>query len=204
MALAKEPAKYPLIVREDFSAGSKRWKPTDGNAWRIAEHHGNRVYSLYQQSKYSPPYRSPLNISLLEGHRVGNFELHVRVMTTARDYGHRSMCLFFGYQDPSHFYYVHLGQKMDDHANQIFIVDSAARTKISTKTTAGTPWDDRWHNIKVVRNVDSGLIEIYWDDMEQPIMTAQDRSFPSGRVGLGSFDDTGNWDDFELYGSSIR
>ena len=52
------------------------------------------------------------------------------------------MCVFFGYQDDSHLYYVHLGKKTDDHANQVFIVNEAPRTKISTKTTDGIPWLD--------------------------------------------------------------
>ena len=37
------------------------------------------------------------------------------VNPTARDYPHRSLCLFFGYQDPAHFYYVHLGQRTEQH-----------------------------------------------------------------------------------------
>lgn len=43
----------------------------------------------------------------------------------------RDACLVFGYQDPSHFYYVHLGKQADDHANQVFIVNDAAQLKIS-------------------------------------------------------------------------
>jgi hypothetical protein len=36
--------------------------------------------------------------------------------------------------------------------------------------------------------------------MEEPVMTAEDKSFTCGKIGLGSFDDTGNWDDIRLYG----
>jgi hypothetical protein len=109
------------------------------------------------------------------------------------------MCVFFGYQDAAHFYYVHMAKKGDDRANQIFIVNGADRAKISTKTTKGTPWDDKWHKIRVIRNVASGAIEIYWDNMDTPIMTATDKTFTWGQVGIGSFDDTGNWDDVQMY-----
>src|SRR2546425_608068 len=81
----------------------------------------------------------------------------------------------------------------DDRANQIFIVDNADRKKISTKSTSGTPWDDNWHHVKVVRRIGDGGIEIYFDDMKTPIMTATDKTFTWGQVGLGSFDDSGNW-----------
>jgi hypothetical protein len=114
------------------------------------------------------------------------------------------MCLFFGYQDPAHFYYVHLGKKADDHANQIFIVNSAPRTKISTKTTEGTDWNDDWHRVKVVRRVADGTIAIYYDDMQNPVMTASDKTFTWGRIGVGNFDDTGDWDDVKLNGVKVE
>ncbi len=99
------------------------------------------------------------------------------------------------YQGPDRFYYAHLGKVTDDHANQIFIVNQADRVKISTKTTPGTPWDDWWHTIRIVRDVESGLIRVYFDDMATPIMEATDRSFESGQIGIGAFDDTGDFDD---------
>jgi alkaline phosphatase D len=196
-----DASSLPLVYSDDFSRGSGNWARTDESAWRVFPQDGNPVYSLHRQSNYRPTYRSPLNYSLVKDTVVGDFELQVRVLTTQRNYGHRSMCLFFGYQDPDHFYYVHLGQEMDDHANQIFIVNEAPRVKISKTTTDGTPWDEKWHEVKIVRKVDSGLIEVYWDDLHNPVMTAVDKTFSWGQVGLGSFDDVGNWDDFRLRGT---
>jgi hypothetical protein len=114
------------------------------------------------------------------------------------------MCLFFGYQDPAHFYYVHIAKKADDHANQIFIVDGAPRKKISTKSTEGTPWDDGWHHVKIIRSASDGRIEVYFDDLKTPIMTATDKTFTWGRVGIGSFDDSGNWTDIKLRGVQVE
>jgi hypothetical protein len=129
--------------------------------------------------------------------------LEARLQSTVKDYGHRDMCLFFGYRDPAHFYYVHLGKQTDDHANQIFIVNDAPRKKISTKTSPGTNWDDAWHQVKIVRRTADGAIEVYFDDMKTPVMTATDKTFTSGRIGVGSFDDTGNWDDVTLSGTRV-
>jgi hypothetical protein len=114
------------------------------------------------------------------------------------------MCLVFGYQDRAHFYYVHLGKKTDDHANQIFIVDNEPRRKISTKTTPGTPWDDRWHHVKLERSVADGAISMYFDDMENPVMTAADKTFLWGQIGIGSFDDTGNFANIVLRGQKVE
>src|SRR5207248_9501072 len=123
---------------------------------------------------------------------------------TVKDYPTRDMVVIFGYQDPAHFYYVHLGKKTDDHANQIFIVNGAPRVKISTKTTPGTNWTDGWHDVKVVRRVGDGTIEVYFDDMKRPVMTATDKTFTWGQVGVGTFDDTGNWDDIRLRGRRVE
>ena len=194
----------PVIFADSFNDGAAQWMPTDPDAWKVVDLDGNRVYSQFKKhSDYRPPHRSPLNISLVNDHYVGDFVLTTRVRSTHQDYVHRDVCLFFGYQDPAHFYYVHLGKKTDEHANQIFIVNDKPRTKISLTTTPGTDWDDAWHEVKIVRRVDDGTIEIYFDDMTSPVMTAKDTTFSWGRVGVGSFDDTGDWDDFTLRGVRV-
>lgn len=205
MALASSHAaeNLPLLLNENFEDGGDRWEPTDASAWRIENKDGNAVYSQFGKSNYKPPHRSPLNVSLLKDIVVGDFVLEARVRSTKADYNHRDMCLFFGWQDAAHHYYVHFGKKTDDHANQIFIVNAADRKKISTKTTPGTNWDDEWHNVKIVRKTGDGTIEIYFDDMTTPVMTAVDKTFTWGRIGLGSFDDTGEFDDVKLYGTKV-
>jgi hypothetical protein len=162
---------------------------------------GNSFFSQHQQSKYKPPHRSPLNIALVRDVNVTDFVLTAKCQSTVKDYGHRDLCLFFGYQGPDQFYYVHLGKKADDRANQIFIVDKADRKKISLTSTEGTNWTDGWHQVKVKRDAASGLIDVYFDDMKKPVMTAKDTTFAWGRVGVGCFDDTGNWDDVKVFGT---
>lgn len=199
-------AEWPVLFQDDFSQGADHWEPTDPKAWKITKlEDGNPVFENLGGSKYEPPHRSPFNIALLKDVTVGDFVLTARVMTTKKAYGHRDMCLFFGYQDPAHFYYIHLGEKKDDHANQIFIVNDAPRIKISEKATDGTPWkDENWHDVKVVRKVESGLIEVYFDDMETPTHVAHDKNFTWGRIGIGTFDDKGMWDDIELRGVKVE
>jgi|GEM_PF-542445 len=193
----------PLVFHEDFEHGAEHWEPTDKNAWKIvASRHGS-AYSQHQASKYTPPVRSPFNFALRKDATVGDFVLEADCLSTKPDYNHRDLCLVFGYQDASHFYYVHLGKKTDDHANQIFIVNGTPRTKISTKTTPGTNWDDLWHHVKIVRRVSDGRIDIFFDDMQRPVMQAVDKTFAWGRVGVGSFDDIGDWDDVVLYGTKV-
>jgi hypothetical protein len=84
--------------------------------------------------------------------------------------------------------------------NQIFVVDDAPRTKISITSTTGTPWDDEWHTVRIRRDVASGSIETFFDDLEKPVMTAKDTRFAFGQIGLGTFDDLSQWDDLVVKG----
>jgi hypothetical protein len=200
-----EKSALPQVFHDDFERDEPgKWDFTDRSAWRInrVEDGKNRVFEQFKASKYEPPVRSPLNIALAPGVDVTEFVLDVKVRSTTRDYGHRDLCLFFGYQDPGHFYYVHLGKQADEHANSIFLVNGQPRVSIAESRTSGTNWTDDWHKVRVVRQVADGSILVYFDDMERPVMTARDRSFSHGRVGIGSFDDTGMFDDFTVHGQS--
>lgn len=197
--------ELPLVYQDDFSKGMDSWTPTDAKAWKITEIDGNPVYENLGGSRYAPPFRSPKNISLLKEPVVGDFVLTARVQSKQEPRAHRDMCLFFGYQDPANFYYIHLGQETDPHANQIFLVNEAPRIAISEKTSDGTPWESgRWHEVKIVRKVSTGRIEIYFDDMKTPSHIAHDKTFQWGRVGVGTFDDFGLWDDIELRGETVE
>jgi hypothetical protein len=182
-----------LKYETNFSQGADDWQPFDAAQWKVEKTAEGNVFSQFKkESAYKPPFRSPTNIALLKDKVLGDLEFTGKVKSTIPDYNHRDACVVFGYQDPAHFYYVHLGKKADDHANQIFIIDGEARKKISLTSTAGTNWDDNWHTVRVVRKV-SGPIEIYFDDLTKPVMTANDTHFTWGQIGVGTFDDTCQW-----------
>jgi len=193
---------WPIVFQEDFEKGADRWQPQDPAQWQIKKTDNGHVYSQFKkESAYKGPHRAPFNVSLLKDVVLSDMEFTGRVRSTHPDYGHRDAVVVFGYQDPAHMYYVHLGKKADDHANQIFIVNGADRKKISITSTPGTDWDDNWHTVKVVRRPSDGTIEIYYDDMQQPIMTANDKTFAYGGIGVGTFDDTADWDDITIRGT---
>lgn len=197
--------KLPLVFCDDFESGTHdRWEFSDPQAWRIQKLDGNTVLEQFQASKVQTPVRSPFNRALIKDVKVGSFVLDVKLQSTIKDYGHRDMCLFFGFQDPAHMYYVHLGKKADDHANQIFIVNNEPRKKISLTSTTGTDWTDNWHHARIVRSIDDGSIKVFFDDMTKPVMTASDKTFGAGRVGIGTFDDTGRFDRVYLFGEKAE
>ena len=190
----------PVVTTENFNKGAANWEPKDPSAWKVVKQGDNSFYSMFKDSSYKPEVRSPVNFALLKEVMVSDFILDVDMRSTQEVYGHQDLCLFFGYQDPSHFYYVHLGREADAHANSIFLVNGEPRVSIAQKRTDGTAWTKDWHHVRIKRDTSKGTIEVYFDDMKKPVMTTVDKHFLHGRIGIGSFDDTGDFDNLSLRG----
>lgn len=203
--LPTPPEGYSILYSQDFKASDaiNDFEMTDPSAWRIEK---SGALELFGKSDYRARVRSPFNIALIKNKLFGDFTMYVKLAQTGREYGHRDLCLFFGAQNSTNFYYVHIASVADDHANNIFLVNDEPRVKIATKTTEGTNWGETgsWHTVKIERKLADGSIKIYFDNMENPIMEATDQHFDIGRIGFGSFDDTGMFDNILIYGPKLH
>jgi hypothetical protein len=191
-----------VVSAFDFEAGSgSDWRPNDPAHWRIADDHGSKVYELTAPGTQGP-VRAPTSISVLSGPDVGAFELTGRLRCDADPAtAVRDMCVFFHYQDPTHFAYVHFAGTSDEVHNIIGLVNGADRVKINAEPAGGSVFrltDRAWHAFKVTCDAATGEIRAYLDDLATPILTARDRTLGHGLVGVGSFDDTGAFDDILL------
>ena len=204
IACAEELEGLPLVYENDFEDGLSGLVFTDQRAWSLVEDEGNHALALTGPSEYTPPVRSPLSIARIEKLYLDDFILEADIKQTGREYGHRDFCVFFGYQGPAYFYYAHLATEADEHANSIFLVNDAARVSIAQERSDGTDWGTGYHKVRVVRKVEAGTIEIYFDDMTAPVMRATDKTFLRGEVGFGSFDDTGQIDNIRIWGVKAK
>ena len=195
---ARDAVEMKVIFQENFEDGLEGWDLVAPKSWGVESHgKGKSLSILRRESEYQPKVRSPRHIALVKAVEVGDFQLQFQVKSTFDTGGHRDCCVFFGYQDPEHFYYVHLGAQPDPHSGQVFVVNDAPRTAI-TDNKRPVAWDDQWHQVKVERDLDSGVIAVYFDDMETPHWRVVDKTFGRGRIGIGSFDDMDAFDDIEL------
>lgn len=177
------------------------WTFADPAAWSWTKDDGRAVLTLHRQQAFKPTVRSPFNLAWLQIGDWKSFTLTVEAQLTKFDAGNNDLCLAFARQDATRFYYAHLGEKADGVHHQIHLVDHADRRAITATRTAGTPWQpDRWHRLKLVHDVATGRITIYFDDMEKPVLTAQDQTLNHGWIGLGSFDDLGKFRNLEIRG----
>jgi hypothetical protein len=121
--------------------------------------------------------------------------------TAPEDVKNRDLEIILGYESPSRFYYVHLAGITDPNHNGIFLVDNKDRRRIDDGTTPPLLKDREWHRVRLERDGASGRIDIFVDGSQQPVLRATDITIPSGRVGLGSFDDTGEFRALSVSGS---
>ena len=209
MELESKPApeSFRLLYDQDFKHESsvKDFVASDPAVWSVSTGRDGGWLELEGPSAYEPPHRSPLSIALVDGPVVESFVLEADLQQTGREYGHRDLCLFFGFQDPEHYYYAHLATKADDNAHQIFIVNGAERRPITTARTFGVDWGSAdWHRVRLERNVKTEHIQVYFDDSPKPVLRARDGTFGAGAVGFGSFDDVGRFADVRLWSDELE
>lgn len=188
-------AEERVLFEEDFTEGFAAWDVLDPDTWR--HNHDGTVEITARKSAYKPPHRSPGHIALAKEATFASGSIAFRVRSTLDTGPHRDCCVFFGWQDAAHFYYVHLGAKPDPHSGQIMLVNGADRANLTDNQTA-VPWTDAWHTVRLERDVETGRIAIYFDDSATPLMEVNDKTFAAGRFGIGSFDDLDAFDDVRV------
>jgi hypothetical protein len=143
--------------------------------------------------------RRPLQFARLKNVNVGSFDLSVKTRREGR-----SMIIVFNYVDTLHFYYTHVSRDRGTFQpvhNGIFLVDGGPRRRIAgTEAQPALP-DNKWHTVRVVRDVKTGLIQVYSDVQKTPLFSVVDHHFACGQIGLGSFDETGDFTDLKIHSS---
>ena len=206
-SLDARPALRSITFHDDFSSGNlDAWQLPYSEDWVIGSEGPLHFLHMLRNREPLVP-RRPMQFALLkgslksgdEGVTVGSFTLQARARRMQS-----SLLMVFNYVDTLHFYYTHLsvdsGVKQPVH-NGIFLVDGAPRRRIAGTEAAPVLPDQNWHKVRVERQVSSGSIEVFVDDEPQPRFSVTDHTFTCGQVGLGSFDETGDFADVHLTSS---
>ncbi|UCE20713.1 MAG: hypothetical protein JSV46_00305 [Candidatus Aminicenantes bacterium] len=195
-----------LLASDDFEDGrAEGWQPNIPENWQVVEIDGSMVYELVSPGKFGE-IRGPTSWSILSEHDVTSFVLTGRLKCKAEESNpHRDMCIIFHFQNPTHFYYVHFSASSDGLHNIIGLVNGADRIKVNSEPQGESVFrltDKDWHSFKVTCDAETGEMKAFLDDMDTPILTARDKTLTHGFVGIGSFDDTGYFDDIILRGKT--
>lgn len=193
------PAQQEVTVRPVFdrSADLSAWELDGSGTWEI----GRGLLILAKPGTPSGPIRRPAAIAVLKTPPLVRVTFDVSVRSTAPvDVVYRDMQIVFGYESSTRFYYVHLSAITDDVHNGVFIVNAADRRRIDGGRTPPQLEDQDWHRVRLERDGASGRIRIFVDAAAAPAFDLVDTTIRAGRVGLGSFDDTGEFRDVVVTG----
>lgn len=198
-AIVSGPEK-PFTARLDFATADSLSKLTlDGSGtWEVKD----RMLVLTKAGTPAGPIRRPSALAVLKSDPLVRATVQVEMRSTApEEVKNRDLEIIFGYESPSRFYYVHLAGITDPNHNGIFLVDNKDRRRIDDGTAPPQLKDREWHRARLERDGSTGRIEIFVDDSKEPVLKATDTTIPSGRVGLGSFDDTGEFRNLSVAGA---
>lgn len=188
----------------DFEHGGlEDWYLAVPADWQIIGGKNKHVLRLDKAGPVGANPRRPVKMALLKPACVGSFQLDVRVKRDPIQATEGDVLVIFGFQDKLHFYYAHLSSDDGNVAvhNGIFRVNGGDRERIAGTGAAPALPDENWHEIRVLRDVESGEIKLFVDDDEEPRFETTDRTHTYGLVGVGSFDNTGEFDDLRLQGT---
>ena len=186
-------------VKAEFSEklGLSAWEIDGGGVWKAR---GNLLV-LEEAAVPGGPIRRPGTMAVHRSQPFTDFTLNVELRSTAPvELEVRDCLLIFGYQSPTQFYYVHLAAKTDAVHNGIFLVDRADRRRLDQPTSTAKLKDQAWHRVRLERDTTTGSIRVFFDADTTPILSATDKTLTSGRIGIGSFDETAEFRLFEVTG----
>jgi hypothetical protein len=185
-------AQAPRVFepRLDAPARLSQWTLDGSGTWEIKD----ETLVLAKAGTLGGAIRRPAALAIFNSPPLGRttFEVEARSLEPVT-LEVRDVNVIVGWQSPSRFYYVHLAAKVDAVHNGIFLVNDADRKRLDTPTSKPQLTDMNWHRVKVERDPASGRIAVFLDGAATPALEATDKTLTSGRVGVGSFDETGQF-----------
>ncbi|MGN9807447.1 PQQ-dependent sugar dehydrogenase [Micromonospora sp. L32] len=177
-------------------SGPDSWAPVTPSKWQFDK---DEVI-LAEAGDSRPGPRRPFEYAVVtDGPEWSSAEIEADVrLDTPVEVSNRDVIIVFGWRSDTEFYYAHVStdNTILPH-NGIFKVNNADRQRIdyqwNGRSRGANPavTDADWHKVRVVHLPATGEIAVYVDGRKDPLMTAKDTTFGSGRVGFGSFDNVG-------------
>lgn len=200
LTVAAAAAQTEVVLRPALTgpADLNAWTPDGSGTWDIRD----GMLLLTKAGVPAGPIRRPAGTIVLNSEPLGRltFDVDLRSLEPVT-LAVRDVNLIVDWQSSSRFYYVHLAAKVDDVHNGIFLVNDADRKRLDRPTSTPQLKDQAWHHVRLEREPASGRIAVFVDGAPTPALEATDTTLTSGRVGLGSFDETGQFRNIVVRGT---
>ncbi len=181
-----------------LAAFGYQWGVIDAADWNVVRGKSEVLELLHARGPL-PGRRRPVQFALANTAAFSRVTVEADVRPNQR-----SLILVFAYQDPAHFNYAHLsidtGVKEPAH-NGIFHIFGGERVRISSQAgPAAFSATGRWYHVILRHDGATGNVQVSVDGQAVPALHAVDLSLSSGKIGLGSFDETGDFKNVTISG----
>jgi hypothetical protein len=179
------------LINEAFGSSAANFTRVAGGTWAVS---GGRYVLSAPADGGSAVANS--NISVHNTVVAGDFTLTAAASTTPTSSRFNDFSVIFGFRDASNYYFASFAEGNDANTSGIFKVSGGTRTQladISRLITAGT-----FYPIRVERQ--GAAIRVFRSGTLAA--TVNDSTFTSGRVGFGSRNDGGTFDDLLVTGTT--
>lgn len=175
---------------DTIEAFGRKWTVPAASDWNVAQEDGAEVLYLAKARGPLPGPRRPIQFALAPPDALN----YTRMTLDAdvKPLG-RSVLIVFAYRDEGHFDYVHLSTDVSIPVhNGVFHVYGGERVRISAEEGAPAfPQSGRWYHVTVTHDAVTRTVTATVDGRPVPALRAVDLSLGPGKIGFGSFDETG-------------
>ncbi len=212
--ISQEPPPSHIMLFEDFDLQQpgETWSFLEPDHWRVAVEDQRRFLQMAypRQDEKSAATLQPDHYALYNAYRFRSFSLSCRLRLD-QDVANetRNACVIFGYQDQEHYYYINLSNQKGRFRNTIVCVTGDLAKPLPLDQPASPPQinDNTWHKIDVLRNANTGAIEVYLDAYKKdahPLLKAADSTYQWGYIGLGAIHDHASFAHLALQGEGRK
>jgi hypothetical protein len=196
MALMAFAAGWALAA-DTLEVFDHTWSLPVAADWKVDTEDSVSVLRLVEHRGPLPGPRRPIQFALADVPEYTRVTLEADVRPLGA-----SLLIAFAYRDAAHFDYAHLSvdraAKQPVH-NGIFHVYGGERVRISSdRGPAAFSATGRWHHVKLTHDAVNGTVDVWVDGQALPALHAVDLSLGPGKIGPGSFDETGEFKNVTL------
>lgn len=169
------------------------YEPREPSRWTVEKQDGDKRYFLQTTDYEGAGDGQPGEVSLVRNRRFEDFELSFSVRTN-EDISENTGADFvvaFGWQDPDNYHFIlgHVQAKF----TKLFTVEDGERELVAELGSALIP-DEDWHDVEVRRSGSEVTVAL---DGERVHTATLSTNF-TGRLGVGSFDESVWYDDIDV------
>jgi hypothetical protein len=186
-----------VLAADSIGVFGQKWTVQSATDWVVGEN------LLQLKTSAEPPAgqpRRPTKFALLESKPYTKVTVDAEVRRNGR-----SVILVYAWQDDAHYNYAHIS--VDTAASQnvhngMFHIFGGERVRMSSLEGPGSLPTQDWTPVKLVFDGEAGKCYVEVNGKRNPSLEAMDLSLRWGRVGLGSFDETGDFRNVKVTGET--